>query len=90
MVVIRLARGGRSHRPVYTIVATDVRSSRDGRFLERLGKYHPQAEKGKELEGVKVELIKAWLDKGATIRHTVRTLLKRNQIHLLKDEKNQK
>ncbi len=80
MVIIRLARGGRTHKPVYTIVAADSRSSRDGRFLDRLGQYDPSAEKGSELKSVKTELIKTWLGKGAAISDTVRTLLKRNQI----------
>ena len=35
-VKTRLARGGRIHRPVYIIVAADVRKARDGRFLEKL------------------------------------------------------
>lgn len=39
MVVIRLARGGAKKRPFYNIVATDSRSSRDGRFIERVGFY---------------------------------------------------
>ena len=40
-VRIRLARGGTKKRPVYRIVATNSRSPRDGRFLEKLGIYDP-------------------------------------------------
>ena len=40
-VRIRLARGGTKKRPFYRIVATDKRSPRDGRFLEKLGSYNP-------------------------------------------------
>ncbi len=82
MVVIRLARGGRARRPVYTIVAADSRCPRDGRFLDRLGQYGPDWPKGSELKGVKTELIKSWVGKGAIISDTVRSLLKRNQIQL--------
>ena len=42
MVVIRMSRGGRVHRPSYTIVAVDSRRSRDGAVLEKLGKYEAQ------------------------------------------------
>lgn len=82
MVVIRLARGGRTHKPIYTIVAADSRQARDGRFLERLGQYDPSQEAGKTLNGVKAENIKAWLDKGAALSDTVKSLLKRNKVAL--------
>ena len=82
MVTIRLARGGRARKPVFTIVAADSRCSRDGRFLDRLGQYNPGLSQGKELSNIKTELIKAWVGKGATVSDTVRSLLKRNQIQL--------
>ena len=40
-VSIRLSRGGSKKRPYYRIVATDTRSPRDGRFIEKLGTYNP-------------------------------------------------
>lgn len=43
MLMIRLARAGAKKRPFYHVVATDKRSSRDGRFVERLGYYNPSA-----------------------------------------------
>lgn len=43
MLMIRLARAGAKKRPFYHVVATDRRSSRDGRFVERLGYYNPAA-----------------------------------------------
>jgi small subunit ribosomal protein S16 len=80
MVKIRMARGGRKNRPVYTIVAANSRSPRDSQFLEKLGQYDPKAEKA--LVGLNVEGIKAWLSKGAQLSDTVRTLLKNNNIKL--------
>ena len=80
MVKIRLARGGRTHRPVYTIVATDSRSARDGQFLEKLGQYDPKA--SKTLAFVNVEGIQAWIKKGAQVSDTVKSLLKNNNIKL--------
>ena len=80
MIKIRMARGGRVHRPVYTIVAADSRNPRDGRFLEKLGQYDPKREP--VLSGVNTEGIAAWIAKGAEMSDTVRTLLKKSNIKL--------
>ena len=63
---IRLARGGSKKRPFYSIVASDSRSPRDGRFLEKLGTYAPMLPKDSE-ERVKmdVERVQDWLAQGA-------------------------
>lgn len=63
---IRLARGGSKKRPHYSIVASDSRMPRDGRFLEKLGTYDPMLAKDNE-NRIKMDLdkIKAWLAKGA-------------------------
>ena len=80
MVKIRLARGGRVHRPVYTIVAADSRKARDGRFLQKLGQYNPNS--SSVLSGIKTEEIKLWLSKGALMTDTVRSLFKKHNIQL--------
>jgi small subunit ribosomal protein S16 len=63
---IRLARGGAKKRPYYHIVIADVRSPRDGRFIEKVGRWDPMLSKE---EGARVQLnedrIKHWLDQGA-------------------------
>ena len=64
MVVIRMSRGGRVHRPSFTIVAVDSRRSRDGGVLQRLGKYEPSMPAGKTLSNINVEGINKWLGKG--------------------------
>ena len=63
---IRLARGGSNKRPFYSIVASDARMPRDGRFLEKLGTYNPLLAKDSE-DRVKMDLerIKHWLALGA-------------------------
>ena len=63
---IRLARGGSKKRPFYSIVATDSRMPRDGRFLEKLGTYNPLLAKDSE-ERVKLnmERVQYWLSQGA-------------------------
>jgi len=42
-VKIRLSRMGRKNVSRFRIVASDSRNARDGRFLEVLGYYNPQA-----------------------------------------------
>ena len=44
-VKIRLSRGGAKKRPYYRIVVCDVRSPRDGNFIEKVGFYNPMLEK---------------------------------------------
>ncbi len=62
---IRLARGGSKKRPYYHIVIADVRAPRDGRFIERVGRWNPMLPK----DGARVELneerIKHWMEQGA-------------------------
>ncbi|MDO9183013.1 MAG: 30S ribosomal protein S16 [Bacteriovorax sp.] len=80
MLTVRLSRGGRKNDPVYTIVVTDSRKSRDGGFLEKLGQYNPKD--ATALKNVKVDRLKILMSKGATISDTVRTLLKNQKIAL--------
>jgi len=63
---IRLARGGSKKRPHYSIVATDSRMPRDGRFLEKLGTYDPLLAKDDENRvRMDLERVKHWLGQGA-------------------------
>lgn len=80
MVKIRLQRGGRTHRPIYTIVAANSRAARNGKFLEKLGQYDPKGEKN--ITDVNVEAVKAWITKGAQISDTVKSLFKKHGIKL--------
>lgn len=80
MLTVRLSRGGRKNDPVYTIVVTDSRKSRDGGYLEKLGQYNPHD--ATSLKNVKVDRLKDLISKGATISDTVRTLLRNQKITL--------
>ncbi len=71
-----MQRGGRTHRPVYTIVAANSRAARNGKFLEKLGQYDPNSKE--ILKDVKVEAIQAWLGKGAQMSDTVNSLFKKH------------
>lgn len=75
MVIIRLARGGAKKRPFYSIVATDSRSRRDGRFIERIGFYNPVASKGESLR-IAQDRLNYWRGVGAQLSPTVERLVK--------------
>lgn len=63
---LRLARGGSKKRPYYRIVVADVRSPRDGRFIEKVGSYNPLLPKDSEERVVlNTERVQHWLDQGA-------------------------
>lgn len=74
-VKIRLARHGAKKRPFYRIVVADSKSPRDGRFLENVGTYNPVIDPAEVV--LKQERIKYWIDQGAIITDTVKSLLKK-------------
>ena len=76
MVTIRLSRGGSKKRPYYHITVTDSRMSRDGRYIERLGFFNPQA-RGQEVRlRLDNERLDQWVGKGAQLSDRVKTLVK--------------
>jgi len=62
---IRLSRAGSKKRPYYHIVIADVRSPRDGRFIEQVGSWNPILPKDADRVVLNEERIKHWLDAGA-------------------------
>lgn len=79
MVIIRLTRGGAKKRPFYHIVATDRRSPRDGRFVERVGFFNPIAV-GQEVRlNINIERVDYWLSQGAKVSERVASLIKQQK-----------
>lgn len=78
MLVIRLARGGRSKYPVYRIVAAESSRAATGKFVEVLGHYNPHT---KDLVIKKEETIKR-LNHGAQPSNSVIRLLQQEKIEL--------
>lgn len=76
-VKIRLARYGAKKRPFYRIVAADIESPRDGRFLENLGTYDPLKDPAEVI--LHADRVQYWIDQGAIPSDTVKSLLKREQ-----------
>ena len=72
-VKIRLARHGRKRAAYYHIVVADIRSPRDGKYIERIGDYNPNTNPAT----INIDFDKAvdWLMKGAQPTDTMRNIL---------------
>ena len=62
MVKMRLKRIGAKKKPFYRIIIADVRSPRDGKFIDQVGTYNPLANPS-EIK-FDEEKAKDWLKKG--------------------------
>jgi len=79
MVVIRLARGGATHRPKYRITVADSRRWAGGKFIEVVGHFNPFPQ-GQDKELVMdLEKVNAWIAKGAQPSQRVKSLIKKAQ-----------
>jgi small subunit ribosomal protein S16 len=72
-VKIRLARKGRKKLAYYHVVVADSRSPRDGRYIEKIGKYNPLTNPAT----IELDFEKAlgWLQNGAVPSDTCRAIL---------------
>lgn len=70
---IRLQRGGRKARPIYSIVVADARAKRDGRFIEKLGTYNPNTNPA--TIDLNFDSALSWVMKGAQPTDTARAIL---------------
>jgi small subunit ribosomal protein S16 len=77
-VKIRLTRKGAKKRPFYRIVAADSEAPRDGRFLEVVGHYNPLTDPAQIT--VDEEKLNKWIERGAKISETVRSLLRKKEV----------
>ena len=78
MVKIRLTRMGDKKSPFYRIVVADVRSPRDGRFIDIVGTYNPLTNPA-EIK-IDAEKAKQWLKNGAQPTDTVKSLFIQQEI----------
>jgi small subunit ribosomal protein S16 len=82
-VRIRLTRLGAKKKPYYRLVAANSEAPRDGKFLEILGSYDPT--RNPALITLHKEKVSRWLEKGATLSESARSILKKEG--LLKSSK---
>lgn len=73
-VKIRLRRMGQKKAPFYRIVVADSRSPRDGKCIEEIGTYNPNANPS-EFK-INEEAAKKWLGSGAQPTEVVGKLFK--------------
>lgn len=76
MVTIRLSKTGAKKRPFYHVVVADSRSTRDGRYIERLGFFNPIARGGEERLRLDQDRLTHWLAQGAQASVRVSGLIK--------------
>ncbi len=74
---IRLQRHGTSHRPFYRMVVAEANARRDGRFVELLGTYEPQASRPEDELNLKLERIDYWKSVGAKATDTANSLVRK-------------
>ena len=79
---IRLQRHGRKGYAFYPIVIADSRAPRDGRFIERIGSYNPNTNPAT----ISLDFDRAlyWVEVGATPTDTVRSILSKEGVMLMK------
>ena len=79
---IRLQRHGRKSYAFYPIVVADSRAPRDGRFIERIGSYNPNTNPAT----ISLDFDRAlyWVEVGAQPTDTVRTILSKEGVMLMK------
>jgi small subunit ribosomal protein S16 len=73
MLRIRLRRVGARKKPSYRLVVADIRSPRDGAFVENIGHYDPMTDP--ETIVVQEERALHWLRQGAQPSETTARLL---------------
>ena len=79
---IRLQRGGRKGYAFYSIVIADARAPRDGRFTEKIGSYNPNTNPA--TVELNFERALYWVEVGAQPTDTVRNILSREGVYLMK------
>ena len=80
MIKIRLQRHGARHAPFYRMVVAPSQSRRDGKFIEVLGTYNPQAHKREEELKLKIDRIDHWLGVGAQPTDTAKSLIRQGRM----------
>ncbi len=79
---IRLQRNGRKGYAFYSIVIADSRAPRDGKFIEKIGTYNPNTDPA--TIDLNFERALKWVLTGAQPTDTVRNILSREGIYMMK------
>jgi small subunit ribosomal protein S16 len=82
---IRLRQQGRNNRPFFRLVVANVRSPRDGKFIEVLGWYNPFETEQDKLVSIKPDRLQHWLKQGAQLSEAAALLFKHVAPQVLAD-----
>ena len=74
-VKIRLRRMGNNNKPFFRIIVADARSPAKGRFLENIGWYDPEGQKGLNFK-LEQDRYDYWKSEGAQVSDTIKNLIK--------------
>lgn len=77
--VIRMRRGGRTHKPYYRIVVQDSRTRDRGPEIDTIGYYHPIG-RPQPISEVNVHKALDWLRKGAQLSDTARSVFSKTGV----------
>ena len=80
---IRLRQQGRSNRQTYRLVVADVRSPRDGKYVEMLGWYDPSLASNNMC--VNAERTSYWLSQGAEFTDQAKAIIKKVAPEVIND-----
>lgn len=81
---IRLRQQGSNNRAFYRIVVANVRSPRDGKYVEAIGWYNPLEKDESKNISVKEDRVQHWFDVGAEVSENVAALLTRAAPNVLR------
>ena len=80
---IRLRQQGCNNRQTFRVVVTDVRSKRDGKYVEKLGWYLPEmVENNCSIDG---DRLAYWLGQGAVMSDQVESLARNAAPEVVKE-----
>jgi small subunit ribosomal protein S16 len=71
---MRMRQQGRKNKRLFRFVVADVRSPRDGKYIDCVGHYDPHVEDGMVIDQAKVE---EWLKKGVQPTEKMLSVLKK-------------
>lgn len=82
---IRLRKQGRHNRPFYRVVVANVRSPRDGKYVEALGWYNPLEKEEEKTLCLHSDRLKYWIEQGAQVSDCVHALMNKKTPSLIKE-----
>jgi small subunit ribosomal protein S16 len=83
-LIIRMRQQGANSRQRFRVVVTDVRTRRDGKYVENLGWYNPFGKEGNNYQ-IDVPRVQHWIDQGAMISDRVKSLVKQVAPEVIKE-----